>query len=809
MHGVLQDKSNSQGRHRTNANQATTFGFFLLCFNPLIHSPTRTYPTMRHLGLAKYPNGRGHNLRMGAAAVSEIGTGQATLQDLQDPSEQAPEYLISYDASNKMSEKAIEPLVASFSIAGQDPERYKVNQDGYIDSRFCLLPPDHFIDKSEWCFTVAAVMDGHGSKGHVLVEFLREQLPTRIEEQLAIMLFDPSQDEDEDLQAMEKSLITLGQASPEDFHPVSEPDDNPMPTRCHIWRAIVRAFHLSQRDAQRDKNVMTSLSGCTCIVALINEKLQRVHVAHVGDSLAIKASITSGPFHESEGNISIVNAQAMCHTDLDRERERIEKSPEGRLEGVNMVCRAHLCVPMTRALGDTAMLAAGVLPTPIIEAVDLFEFHSENREGSANYAAKGSTSFNFLVMCTDGVSDVMTNEEVVQVAGQVLVQGGGVQAASEAVAVEARRRWIDPFPIDPRVDDITVTIVLLPPPKPSARDFREMADRHFLDTSVVDTSALCADAYHQVAEQTDRAVKIGCGQHGEVWKADGVDGSYTYAVKLIALDESRGFQIASGEQRAFKASGDLQRKAKRLANRYADDEVAKRKWERAANNIIRYHQLAEDWSAIPEVCYIVMEYVEGQPLDELGKSLSEVQRLSVYIQIAEVIDLLSTNEMGTHRAWVHRDIKPENVIGRVEPDGSVTIKIIDLGVILDRKTKTRNFYLGTNWSWVPFEQRKHPGNFAVCDGECISGFDMFSLGILILQLECGEEESRVISNPEDPFSAEAQKIVEDFFNTDLGKMVKQLTVQDPCQRPRPPVMLESLHLLHESVKVKWRSVTPT
>jgi len=229
-----------------------------------------------------------------------------------------------------------------------------------------------------------------------------------------------------------------------------------------------------------------------------------------------------------------------------------------------------------------------------------------------------------------------------------------------------------------------------------------------------------------------------------------------------------------------------------------DDWASGSKWERAASNLVKYFHVAEDWSAIPSVCYVVMEYVEGQSLEEIGSSLSTTQLMSVYIKIAEVIELLSTNELGTDRAWVHRDIKTGNVMVKPKPDGDVDIKIVDLGVIVDRKTRQRNFYRGTNWPWVPFEQRKDPNQFAICDDGCVSAFDMFSLGILILQLECGVEESKVISNPEVSSSEEAKEKIAEFLATDLGKIVEELIGPDPCKRPRPPALLKALQSLQHA-----------
>merc|ERR1712226_998773 len=106
------------------------------------------------------------------------------------------------------------------------------------------------------------------------------------------MLSDPEHQQDEDIKAMEEQIVKLGQATTDDFYVIPESKKHePFEIEFYIRRALVRAFHLAQQDAQRDKNVPTSTSGCTCVVCFLDEVQQKIYVAHVGDSLAVTASI--------------------------------------------------------------------------------------------------------------------------------------------------------------------------------------------------------------------------------------------------------------------------------------------------------------------------------------------------------------------------------------------------------------------------------------------------------------------------------------------------------------------------------------
>ncbi len=87
--------------------------------------------------------------------------------------------------------------------------------------------------------------------------------------------------------------------------------------------------------------------------------------------------------------------------------------------------------------------------------------------------------------------------------------------------------------------------------------------------------------------------------------------------------------------------------------------------------IVTVYDFAEDENGHP---YLVMEYVDGQPLDKLlapGSERPTLERiLSIGIQVAQALDY-------AHRSGVvHRDIKPANIL--VTHDGRA--KIADFGV---------------------------------------------------------------------------------------------------------------------------------
>ncbi len=124
--------------------------------------------------------------------------------------------------------------------------------------------------------------------------------------------------------------------------------------------------------------------------------------------------------------------------------------------------------------------------------------------------------------------------------------------------------------------------------------------------------------------------------------------------------------------------------------------------------------------------YIVMEYIDGKPLDQIIKSrgFGVLEAVKVFKQIAE--GLFAAHEKGI----VHRDIKPQNII--LDKDGRA--KVLDFGIaksfMTDKKTLTLTGHF--------------VGTFSYCAPEVVVGgtvsyqSDIFSLGVLLYLMLTGE-----------------------------------------------------------------------
>ncbi|HTJ31147.1 MAG TPA: protein kinase, partial [Acidobacteriaceae bacterium] len=181
---------------------------------------------------------------------------------------------------------------------------------------------------------------------------------------------------------------------------------------------------------------------------------------------------------------------------------------------------------------------------------------------------------------------------------------------------------------------------------------------------------------------------------------------------LLAEDEDLGRRVAI--KRPFKSA--------------MEDGLARFQVEAKAAilkhpNIPAVYEMGEQ-DGLP---YIVMEFVEGEPLDKIissGRPLELIAKLNIIRQVC--LGLGHAHEKGI----VHRDIKPANVI--VQPDG--VAKIIDFGIakltnldVTQGLTQTQQI-IGSLHYIAPERFR----------GETIDGrADIFSAGVMLYLLLTG------------------------------------------------------------------------
>jgi len=159
-----------------------------------------------------------------------------------------------------------------------------------------------------------------------------------------------------------------------------------------------------------------------------------------------------------------------------------------------------------------------------------------------------------------------------------------------------------------------------------------------------------------------------------------------------------------------------------------DPEMLQRFYREAAKtgalkhpNIVIVYDLGEQ-DGFP---YIVMEYLSGEPLDQViqsGKPQTLAFKLQIIEQVCYALGYAHRNEV------IHRDVKPANVV--VQPDG--VVKLLDFGIARQEKTDghlTRTGHVIGTLQYMAPERLKN----AAFDGRS----DIFSVGVMMFQLLTG------------------------------------------------------------------------
>jgi serine/threonine-protein kinase len=238
--------------------------------------------------------------------------------------------------------------------------------------------------------------------------------------------------------------------------------------------------------------------------------------------------------------------------------------------------------------------------------------------------------------------------------------------------------------------------------------------------------------------------RIGAGGMGEVWKAtDDVLGR-TVAVKLVLpnLLDSPGFV------RRFVAE------ARAMASVRHPGVVA-------------IHDFHGDESG----AYLVMEYVDGEPLSQL---LARVGRLDPATAMDLVRQTAQALQAVHDRGIVHRDVKPANIL--VRPDGAVALTDFGIALADDNPNLTLSgAIIGTPSYLAPEQVLGHPASPLT---------DVYALGIVAYECLAGRRPFV----GENPIAVAMQRLtqppppLDGVIPPTVGAVVERALAADPTHR---------------------------
>lgn len=266
-------------------------------------------------------------------------------------------------------------------------------------------PGSRSPNQDSWCVhrtpqksSVYGVFDGHGEKGHIVSDYVKQVLTQKV---------------------IQASQCTAGDS----------------------LAKVQAIYQQAQKSLMEKPHLGVQMSGTTATIVVHDNERERLFISHVGDSTAAIIRNKAGGAHELEG----VALTRDHKPNLPDERARIEKHGRIQYDGYcHRVVKKHGSGPglnMSRSLGDAvAHNACGVSAEPEI---------AEYMLTSQDHA---------LLVCSDGIWEVISPQE----AADIVKDFSPWQAseAAQKLADEAVARWLRGTQ-GQMTDDITVVLAFL------------------------------------------------------------------------------------------------------------------------------------------------------------------------------------------------------------------------------------------------------------------------------------------------------------------------------------------------------------
>ncbi|XP_051135250.1 probable protein phosphatase 2C 52 [Andrographis paniculata] len=277
--------------------------------------------------------------------------------------------------------------------------------------------------------TFCGVFDGHGPHGHLVARKVRDTLPLKLSSFLNSF-------------ESKKGGSAANCCNRDVKSEVVDPAKDTIPQEERVeslWReAFLKAYKAMDKELRSHPNLDCFCSGSTAVT--IVKQGSNLFMGNIGDSRAILGS--------KDGNELMVAIQLTVDLkpDLPKEAERIKRC-KGRvfaLQDEPEVQRVWLPfddapgLAMARAFGDFCLKEYGVISIP--------EFTHRTLTDRDK----------FIVLASDGVWDVLSNEEVVEI-----VSSAPSRSSAARILVEsAAREWKSKYPTS-KMDDCAVVCLFL------------------------------------------------------------------------------------------------------------------------------------------------------------------------------------------------------------------------------------------------------------------------------------------------------------------------------------------------------------
>ncbi|GLT87816.1 hypothetical protein SLE2022_058760 [Rubroshorea leprosula] len=299
---------------------------------------------------------------------------------------------------------------------------------------------ENFGSRTDTVF--CGVFDGHGPYGHMVAKRVRDSLPLKLSAHWEVNITS-------EVVLKEINLNNAGSMISEDISFISADEESKASavleeTEKHpeifqtLKESFLKAFRVMDRELRMHANIDCFCSGTTAVTLI--KQGQHLIIGNVGDSRAVLGT------RDEDNSLISVQLTVDLKPNLPAEAERIRKC-RGRVFALHdepEVARVWLPnndspgLAMARAFGDFCLKDFGLISVPEISYRRLTEKDE------------------FVVLATDGIWDVLSNKEVVDIVASAPAQS----SAARAVVESAVRTWRYKYPTS-KVDDCAVVCLFL------------------------------------------------------------------------------------------------------------------------------------------------------------------------------------------------------------------------------------------------------------------------------------------------------------------------------------------------------------
>ncbi|CAH9142835.1 unnamed protein product [Cuscuta epithymum] len=298
---------------------------------------------------------------------------------------------------------------------------------------------ENFGSRTDTVF--CGVFDGHGPHGHMVAKRVRDSLPLKLSAHWEVniksedVLRELNLNSVGSLKSLDSSFLAVDDL-PRASTDIEETEKHPDIFQT-LKESFLKAFKVMDRELRSITNIDCFCSGTTA-VTLVKQGRDLV-IGNIGDSRAVLGT------RNNNNSLTAVQLTVDLKPNLPVEAERIRKC-KGRVfalrdePGVHRVWLPNADSPglaMARAFGDFCLKDFGLISVPEVSYRRLTEKDE------------------FVVLATDGIWDVLSNEEVVKTVGS------STRSSAAKVLVEtAVRSWRTKYP-NSKVDDCAVVCLFL------------------------------------------------------------------------------------------------------------------------------------------------------------------------------------------------------------------------------------------------------------------------------------------------------------------------------------------------------------